>query len=71
MGERVALFSKPFESRPSDPLRREIFRQQAASGSLSWFAPSGIPYEVPLALAPSHEVSVGPVPVPKEKRARN
>ena len=41
---QVARFARPFESRPADPVRREVYRQLAAtSGTAStsgWVAPS-------------------------------
>ena len=67
LGESGALFSRPFESRPSDPLRREIFRQQAVGGGSCWFAPSAVPSEAPLVLAPSHQASAGPIPACKRR----
>ena len=69
LGERVALFKKPFEARPSDPLRKEVFRQQAAHRS-HWFAPSTIPSGVPAGTTPALQTSVGPVPGPRGKRRR-
>ena len=43
IGAQVARFARPFESRPADPIRREVYRQLAAvSGSASssgWVAP--------------------------------
>ena len=44
IGDSVARFVRPFESRPADPVRREVFRQLAAQRGLStatgWVAPS-------------------------------
>ena len=44
IGAQVARFARPFESRPADPIRPEVYRQPAAgSGSASssgWVAPS-------------------------------
>ena len=44
IGSQVARFARPFESRPTDPVRREVYRQLAAnSGTAStsgWVAPS-------------------------------
>ena len=43
IGDSVARFARPFESRPADPVRREVFRQLASSSSSStstgWVAP--------------------------------
>ena len=33
LGAQVARFAGPFESRPTDPIRREVFRQLADSNS--------------------------------------
>ena len=35
IGNQVARFARPFESRPVDPVRREVFRQLAASSGTS------------------------------------
>ena len=44
IGDSVARFARPFESRPIDSIRREVFRQLAArpgpSASTGWVAPS-------------------------------
>ena len=44
IGDQVARFARPFESRPADPIRREAFRQLAAVPGLAtssgWVAPS-------------------------------
>ena len=44
IGGQVTRFARPFESRPADPVRREVYRQLAAvSGSASpagWVAPT-------------------------------
>ena len=44
LGSQVARFARPFESRPADPVRREVFRQLAANcGTTStsgWVAPT-------------------------------
>ena len=66
LGEEVALFSLPFEARPTDPIRREAFRQtQSESG---WFSPSVVPALVPPELAPSRQAPAGPVPKVKRRR---
>ena len=70
LGAGVALFSRPFEARPTDPLRREVFRQQARAGCASWFSPASVPAEAPLELAPARQVSAGPLPDPKWRRRR-
>ena len=68
LGEEVALFSLPFEARAADPLRREVFRQQALGGHSSWFPPSSVPMEAPLALISARQASAGPLPLPKRRR---
>ena len=44
IGDSVARFARPFESRPTDSVRREVFRQLAArpgpAASSGWVAPS-------------------------------
>ena len=63
----MALFSLPFEARPTDPVRREVFCQQALAGSASWFSPSVVPLEVPLALMPARQGSAGSLPPSKRR----
>ena len=69
LGEKVAPFSLPPEARPADPVRREVFRQQAVART-AWFEPQQVPLTIgPLPLpCPSH--SAGPVPEPAKKRRR-
>ena len=44
IGDQVARFARHFESRPADPVRREVFRQLAAilgvASTSGWIAPS-------------------------------
>ena len=44
LGTQVACFAGPFESRPADPIRREVFRLLAVSNSTAsssgWVAPT-------------------------------
>ena len=44
LGSQVARFAHPFESRPADPVRREVFRQLAANygttSTFGWVAPT-------------------------------
>ena len=69
LGEGAALFSLPFEARPVDSIRREVFRQQAAGHSASpWFAPSAVPSEAPRDLIPCRQRPAGPVPLVKRRR---
>ena len=67
--QSVALFSGPFESRPADSLRREVFRQQAVLGCAGWFAPVALPPQAPLGLPPALEEKAGPLP-PVGKRPK-
>ena len=70
LGTEVALFSLPFEARPVDPIRREVFWQQAAQGSTCWFSPSTIPPpQVPHVLTPARQISAGAIP-PAKRRCR-
>ena len=68
LGEKVAPFSLPPEARPTDPVRREVFRQQAAGHHSSWFALSAVPLEAPQDLVPSLQESAGLLPVHKRCR---
>ena len=68
LGERVALFTVPFEARPADTTRKEVFRQQASGSHGSWFSPTAVPSGVLTDLTPSHEILAGPVPKPRNKR---
>ena len=70
LGKEVALFSRPFEARPTDPLRREVFRQQAQAGHSSWFSPASVPLEAALELVPALQAPAGPLPVLKRRRRR-
>ena len=41
IGDSVARFARPFENRPADTVRRELFRQLASRpGPSSWVAPT-------------------------------
>ena len=43
LGSSVARFTKPFESRPADTVRRELFKQLATQpGQSGWIAPTAI-----------------------------
>ena len=53
IGEQVARFARPFEARPVDPARRELYKQLAASSGSSstsgWVAPTTtLPVSPPL-----------------------
>ena len=69
LGEKVAPFSLPPEARPTDPVRKEVFRQQAVAKT-AWFEPQQVTLEVgPLPL-PNPTLSAGPIPEPALKRRR-
>ena len=72
IGTPVAHFDRPFESRPVDSVRQEVFRQLAAdpssSSSSGWFAPSGMLLGSPRPLQPCQETSTEAVPRRKAKR---
>ena len=69
LGKRVAPFSLPPEARPTDPVRRELFRQQASKQS-AWFAPNQASLDIgPLPL-PYPSSNAGPLPLPAPKRRR-
>ena len=76
VGSQVARFAGPFESRPADPIRREIFRQLAVSSniasSLGWVAPTATLAVTPPPLERGLEKSASPkLPLPpKGKRRR-
>ena len=47
LGSQVARFARPFEARPVDPVRREVYRQLADQGTAAssfsgWIAPTGV-----------------------------
>ena len=75
IGAQVARFAGPIESRPADPIRREVFRQLADSNSTAsssgWVAPT-----VTLAVTPSplerglEKSSSGQLPLPPKGKSR-
>ena len=74
IGEPVARFARPFESRPADPVRREVFRQlashPAAASTSGWVSPKALLSSTPLPLQKgTEECSSKPV-CPKAKGAR-
>ena len=74
IGEPVARFARPFESRPADPVRREVFRQlashPAAASASGWAPPKALLSSTPLPLQKgTEECSSKPV-CPKAKGAR-
>ena len=72
LGQGAVLYLRPFEARAGDPVRKELFRQQAAGhhSSSPWFAPSGLLQVTPPALPPGVQYPSGPVPSPVPKRRR-
>ena len=72
LGSPVVLFTLPFEARPVDTFRQELFRQRAESGQVStpWFAPTSGIVEIPRELPPSFEESAGAVPPPPKRGRR-
>ena len=69
LGRPVPLFELPFEARPVDALRREVFKQHPNSGQC-WFAPAAIPVGTSSGLRPCLEPSHGPVPKALKRRRR-
>ena len=61
IGDNVARFARPFQSRPADSIRREVFRQLASrpgpSASSGWIAPSATPPATPRPLKRATEES--------------
>ena len=74
IGYSVAHFARPFESRPTDPVRREVYRQLAAnSGTAStfgWVAPSTTLPVTPPPLERSTEESTSSIVPSKIKGKR-
>ena len=73
IGSQAARFARPFESQPADPVRREVFRQLAATsgtGSTSgWVAPiTTLPVSPPPLVRGTEEGTTASVPKPKGKR---
>ena len=72
LGAPVALYRKPFESRPVDSVRQEyVFQmvpQTGASTSSGWFSPTAVPQRHLRPLSPAQECQAGPVPRPKKVR---
>ena len=69
LGQEVAPFSLPPEARPTDPIRREVYRQQAITRT-AWFEPLQVPSDLGALPLPSPAHSAGPVPQPARKRCR-
>ena len=69
LGQEVAPFSLPPEARPTDPVRREVFRQQAIART-PWFEPSQVPLDIGALPLPGPAHTAGPLPQPAKKRCR-
>ena len=76
IGSQVARFAGPFESRPADPIRREVYRQLAVNSSSAsssgWVSPTATLTVTPPPLERGTEKSTtGQLPYPpKGKRRR-
>ena len=73
LGGQVARFRRPFEARPTDPVRLELYRQLAEKPSTAatsgWCAPSRALASTPLPLGPGTEECAGrKLPTKKRKR---
>ena len=70
---QVARFLKPFEARPTDPVRRELYRQLAekpcTAVNSGWVAPSEATASAPPPLGPGTEECASRA-LPKKKRRR-
>ena len=61
LGKSVARFAKPFESRPADTVRRELYKQLATQpGNSGWIAPTAALPATPRPLERVTEVSFAP-----------
>ena len=76
IGAQVARFARPFEARPTDPVRREVFRQLAdsnstVSASSGWVAPTAtlVVSPPPLARGLEESASTG-LPLPPKGKKR-
>ena len=75
VGSQVARFARPFEARPVDPVRREVFRQLVenprTAASSGWIAPSEtLPKTLPpLGKGTKNCAGIG-LPQKKDKRKR-
>ena len=61
LGRSVARFARPFESRPADTVRRELYKQLATQpGNSGWIAPTAALSATPRPLERATEVSFAP-----------
>ena len=74
LGGQVARFLKPFEARPADPVRRELYRQLAEKPGIAatsgWLAPSEALPSTPAPLGPGTEECASRALPPKKGRRR-
>ena len=75
IGDPVAHFARPFESRPVDPVRREIFRQLVArpdsASSSGWVPPSSLlPVTPPPLQRGAEDRASGVVPCPRRGKRK-
>ena len=69
LGKSVARFKRPFESRPADSVRRELYHQLASQpGNLGWIAPTAALSATPRPLERAHEVVFAPSKGPSCRR---
>ena len=69
LGSSVARFAKPFESRPADTVRRELFKQLATQpGQSGWIAPTATLSATPRPLERATEASFAHRKGPKCKK---
>ena len=73
IGDQVARFARPFESRPTDPVRREVFRQLVArpgtASTSGWVPPASLLPVTPPPLPQRVEERASTL-VPSAKRGR-
>ena len=74
LGGQVARFLRPFEARPADPVRRELYRQLAEEPCIAatsgWVAPSEALASTPPPLGPGTEECASRALPSKKKRRR-
>ena len=76
IGEQVARFARPFESRPVETVRRELYRRLAAkpggiSSTSGWVAPAApLPISPILLAGGTEDGTPTRVPRPKGKQSR-
>ena len=69
LGKSVARFKRPFESRPADSVRRELYHQLASQpGNSGWIAPTAALSATPRPLERAHEVVSAPRKGPSCRR---